>query len=162
MVSFCTFFQNHNSPLLYFSTGFPTASHQEHLCVLNMLWNDVMKDMRGPLFSIRTPNLIRNCYLETISKTKREVFVDLSAYFSSKIVFHPHSSFLLYFTLSLSSLPSCSFFFSPLFGGLFPAVRMALPRHMFCGGPDYSPAVVLTLARTSSSSLHTHTHLLGP
>lgn len=34
---------------------------------------------------------------------------------------------------------------------------MALPRHMFCGGPDYSPAVVLTLACVDSSSLNTHT-----
>ncbi|MEQ2280179.1 hypothetical protein AMECASPLE_016958 [Ameca splendens] len=29
---------------------------------------------------------------------------------------------------------------------------------MFCGRPDYSPAVVLTLACTNSSSINTHTH----
>lgn len=34
---------------------------------------------------------------------------------------------------------------------------MALPRHMFCGGPDYSPTVVLTLARVDSSSINTYT-----
>lgn len=37
-------------------------------------------------------------------------------------------------------------------------MSVALPRHMFCGGPDYSPAVVLTLARADSSSINTHTH----
>ncbi|XP_051237618.1 transcription factor Sox-6 isoform X4 [Dicentrarchus labrax] len=44
---------------------------------------------------------------------------------------------------------------------LLPAVSMALPRHMFCGGPDYSPAVVLTLARADSSSERLHYETLS-
>lgn len=86
---------------------------------------------------------------------KLEIFCGFECLFFSKLVFH---SCLLFLMLSLSlPVPPALFFFIPLFGRLFPAVSMALPRHMFCGGPDYSPAVVLTLARTSSSSINAHT-----